>query len=125
MNRSPLGSALGLGSAKEGVGHWVKQRFTGIALIPLVLYVVFAIACLPQADYGTAIGFVGNPFNAIVLIALSIAGFTHAALGLQMVIEDYVSGHFAKFALLVFVKLATLLCMIASVFAVVKIALSV
>jgi len=125
MNRSPLGSALGLGSAKEGVGHWVKQRFTGIALIPLVLYIIFAVACFPEVSYATALSFVAHPFNAIILIALSIAGFTHAALGLQMVIEDYISGHMAKFALLVLVKLASLLGIIASVFAVIKIALSV
>jgi len=33
--RSPLGRAIGLGSAKEGVEHWWAQRVTAIALVPL------------------------------------------------------------------------------------------
>lgn len=33
--RSPLSQARGLGSAKDGVGHWWVQRLTAIALIPL------------------------------------------------------------------------------------------
>jgi len=33
--RSPLARARGLGSAKEGLGHWIAQRVTAIALVPL------------------------------------------------------------------------------------------
>ena len=36
--RSPLGRAIGLGSAKEGVGHWWAQRVTAVALVPLGLW---------------------------------------------------------------------------------------
>src|SRR6185369_6940148 len=35
--RSPISRARGLGSAKEGVGHWWIQRLTALALIPLGL----------------------------------------------------------------------------------------
>ena len=31
--RSPLGRAIGLGSAKEGVEHWWALRVTSIALV--------------------------------------------------------------------------------------------
>ena len=31
--RSPLGRALGLGSAKNGVQHWWLQRVTAVALV--------------------------------------------------------------------------------------------
>ena len=41
--RSPLGRAIGLGSAKEGVNHWWAQRISAIALVPLVLWFVIAI----------------------------------------------------------------------------------
>ena len=34
--RSPLGRAIGLGSAKEGVEHWWAQRVTAMALVPLL-----------------------------------------------------------------------------------------
>ena len=31
--RSPLGRAIGLGSAKEGVHHWWMQRVTAVVLL--------------------------------------------------------------------------------------------
>ncbi len=33
--RSPLAHVRGHGSAKEGLGHWIGQRVTAIALVPL------------------------------------------------------------------------------------------
>ena len=35
--RAPLARALNHGSAHEGVHHWVVQRFTALALAPLLL----------------------------------------------------------------------------------------
>jgi len=36
--RSPLGRARGMGSSKHGVGHFIAQRVTAVALIFLVLW---------------------------------------------------------------------------------------
>ena len=47
--RTPLARAKGLGTAKEGVGHWWTQRLSSLLLIPLVLWFGFAVASLPQA----------------------------------------------------------------------------
>src|SRR5258708_28805317 len=41
--RSPVGRAIGLGSAKEGVEHWWLQRITAVALVPLSFWFVVAI----------------------------------------------------------------------------------
>jgi len=41
--RSPLGRAVGLGSAKERVEHWWLQRITAVALVPLSFWFVVAI----------------------------------------------------------------------------------
>ena len=51
--RSPLGRVLGLGSAKEGTGHWWAQRVSAVALIPLTLWFVFSLLGLPTVDYDT------------------------------------------------------------------------
>ncbi len=45
--RSSLGRVQGLGSAKEGVGHWWAQRLTSVALVPLVLWFMFSVVFLP------------------------------------------------------------------------------
>jgi succinate dehydrogenase / fumarate reductase, membrane anchor subunit len=120
--RSPLGRAVGLGSAKEGVEHWWLQRITAVALVPLGLWFVIAIIRLVGADLDNVRDWVGNPLPAILLVLLLIATFYHAALGLQVVIEDYVHTELAKLGLLVVVRLACFALAVAGIFAVVTMA---
>jgi succinate dehydrogenase / fumarate reductase, membrane anchor subunit len=116
--RSPLGRAIGLGSAKEGVEHWWLQRLTAVALVPLTLWFVIAIIRLAGADIDTVRDWVGSPLPAILLVLLLIAIFWHAFLGLQVVIEDYVHAEFAKLGLLIVVRLACFALAVAGIFAV-------
>ena len=53
--RTPLGRARGLGAAKHGVGHWISERVTAVALIPLVIWAVFAGLRLAATDYYGAV----------------------------------------------------------------------
>lgn len=102
--RSPLGRVRGLGSAKDGTGHWWSQRMTALALIPLLLWFCAAVVSLTGADYAAFRGWVGQPVNAGLLILLIVAVFYHAVLGLQVVIEDYVHSEGGKLALLLITK---------------------
>ena len=120
--RSPLGRAVGLGSAKEGVEHWWLQRITAVALVPLSLWFVTAIIRLVGADVDTVGDWVGRPLPAILLVLLLIATFWHAALGLQVVIEDYIHAEFAKLGLVIIVRLACFAFVVAGIFAVVSMA---
>ncbi len=120
--RSPLGRAIGLGSAKEGVEHWWLQRLTAVALVPLTLWFVIAIIRFAGADIDTVRDWVGSPLPAILLVLLLIAIFWHASLGLQVVIEDYVHAEFAKLGLLIVVRLACFAFAVAGIFAVLSMA---
>jgi succinate dehydrogenase / fumarate reductase, membrane anchor subunit len=66
---------------------------------------------------------VASPLPAILLVLVLIATFWHAALGLQVVIEDYVHTPLAKLALLVVVRLGCFAFAVAGVFAVLSMAL--
>ena len=88
--RTPLKRAVGLGSAKDGTGHFLWQRITAIALVLLGAYLIGIVLGLGGADYQRAHAIVASPFNATVLAAFLIAASWHAKLGLQVVIEDYV-----------------------------------
>ncbi len=103
--RSPLGRVRGLGSAKDGVGHWLAQRVTAIGLVLLGFWFVAAIVSNVGADHATFTAWLGQPGNATLMILTIVAAFWHAALGLQVVIEDYVHGH-GRAAALIAVKLA-------------------
>jgi len=121
--RSPLGRAIGLGSAKEGVEDWWLQRITALALVPLTLWFVIAVIRLAGADVDTVRDWVGHPLPAIFLVLLLIATFWHASLGLQVVIEDYAHAEFAKLGLVIVVRLACFALAVAGIFAVLSMAL--
>jgi len=120
--RSPLGRVLGLGSAKEGVEHWWRQRTTALLLVPLVLWFVIAVIGLVGADRAALIAWMHNPMSAVLMILLIVATFYHAALGLQVVIEDYIHGEVAKLATLLVMRLLCILFVLRGVLAVLKLA---
>jgi succinate dehydrogenase / fumarate reductase, membrane anchor subunit len=120
--RSPLGRAIGLGSAKEGVEHWWAQRITAIALLPLSLWFVSAVISLVGADLETVQNWVSQPLAAILLVLLLIAMFYHLALGIQVVIEDYVHTELARLGLVVVIRLLSFGFAVAGIFAVLSIA---
>jgi succinate dehydrogenase / fumarate reductase membrane anchor subunit len=122
--RSPLGRAIGLGSAKEGVEHWWGQRISAIALIPLCLWFVAAIIGLVGADLEAVQNWVARPLPAILLLLVVIAVFYHAALGLQVVIEDYVHTELAKLGLVIVVRLLCFGFAVAGTFSVLSLALA-
>ena len=120
--RSPLGRAIGLGSAKEGLDHWWAQRITAVALVPLSLWFISAVVGLVGADLETVQNWMSLPLSAILLILLLIAAFYHLSLGLQVVIEDYVHTDFAKLGFVVVLRLLCFGIAVAGIFAVVSIA---
>jgi succinate dehydrogenase / fumarate reductase membrane anchor subunit len=121
--RTPLKVAKGLGSAKEGTGHFLVQRLTAIALVFLACWFVYFVVGLMHADYLTATDAVARPWNAMLLIAFLVAMFWHAQLGVRVVIEDYVHSHGLALTAQIAVRFVCILGALASVFAVVRIAL--
>lgn len=102
--RSPLGRVKGLGAAGEGVGHWWAQRVTAVALVPLTVWFVASVTAMAGADYFAMRDWMSSPVVAGLLVLLTVAGFHHAALGLQVVIEDYVHHEGMKIAGILAVK---------------------
>ncbi len=121
--QAPLKRARGLGAAKSGAHHWIVQRITAIALIPLVLWIVYFALRIAFADYQQARVLVRDPLNAVLLLTFVIALFWHAQLGLQVVIEDYVHTQWLEITAQLAVKFFCVLGAVACVLAIVRIAL--
>jgi len=121
--RSPLGLAKGLGSAKEGLHHWWAQRVTAIALIPLTVLFAFQVALLSMSDYKTVIECIGSPWSAALIVSLIVAAFYHAALGMQVIYEDYIGHKAVRIGAIMMTNLLLFLLGAAGVIAVVRIAL--
>ncbi|MBI1775683.1 MAG: succinate dehydrogenase, hydrophobic membrane anchor protein [Proteobacteria bacterium] len=120
--RTPLGRARGLGSAKRGFEHWWAQRLTAVALVPLTLWFVAGVVSLAGAGHDATVDWLSQPFVAVAMVLLIGATFYHAALGLQVVIEDYVHHEGTKLALVVIEKYACVALAVTALYAVLKIA---
>lgn len=121
--RTPLKTVRGLGSAKSGVHHWWTQRVSAMAMVPLMIWAVYTVAQLPGLSFEEARILVSHPLNATLLLLFLITGFWHAGLGLQVVIEDYVSGEASRMIAILAVKMLLVLLGALSVFSVLQIAL--
>lgn len=121
--RSPLGRVLGHGSAREGVRHWWQLRTTSVALALLGVWFLFGLLTRPDLGHATVIAWIGRPINAVLLALFVAVSAWHSALGVQVVIEDYVQGRGARVVALVAARFAHILFGVAAVFAVLRIAL--
>ena len=121
--RTPLARARGLGSAKTGVEHWWAQRWTALALVPLVIWFVIAVIAHVGAEHGVVMAWIGNPLTAVLLVLLIGAVMHHGQLGLQVVIEDYVPNECVKLVSIFAVKGGAIVVAVAGILAVLRIAL--
>jgi succinate dehydrogenase / fumarate reductase, membrane anchor subunit len=120
--RSPLGRVLGLGSAKEGVEHWWMQRVTAIALVPLAIWFTISALGLIGADRAAMVTWMHRPMSAVFAILLIVAAIYHMALGLQVVIEDYVHSEGWKLGSIIVIRLWCIVLVARGVLAVLTLA---
>jgi succinate dehydrogenase / fumarate reductase membrane anchor subunit len=121
--RTPLGKVLGLGSAKDGTGHFWGQRLSGVGLLILGLWFIDAILTIPGFTHAEALTFIGAPLNGVLLLLLVVTMSYHSSLGVQVVIEDYVHGHALKLASLIISRFAHTFLTVAAIYAIIKIGL--
>ncbi len=95
---------------------------TAVALVPLTLWFAASIIALAGADYDAFIAWLSTPLATILMVLMLIALFHHAALGLQVVIEDYLHSG-AKIPVLVAMRLGCFALALAGILATLRIAL--
>ncbi len=121
--RTPLGQARGLGSAKHGASHWVAEKVSAIALVPLVIWMVYAVLQLAAGDYGFAVHWIQSPLNATLVVLTLAISFWHMHAGLRVVVEDYIHKTLTKSALLLLNLFVCGLSGALAIFSILKVAL--
>ncbi len=97
---TPYKRVTGLGSAHHGVGHYIKQRVTAIAMLVLIPLFLFQFLASLTTGYDGVMAWLGSPFGlAVTFLNVSVM-VVHMRLGFQTVIEDYIGGMARKIALL-------------------------
>ncbi len=104
--RSDASKAHGLGPAGHGTHHWIYQRLTAIVIAPLAVWFWFSVITkMIGAPILVIEQWFSSPYVAVLMAAFIIAVCTHAKLGLQVVIEDYVHAKCTKIGMLIAIKL--------------------
>ncbi|MCV6638327.1 succinate dehydrogenase, hydrophobic membrane anchor protein [Candidatus Albibeggiatoa sp. nov. NOAA] len=116
--RSPLGQVRNLGSSHNGTHHFIAQRLTAIALIPLIFWFVCCLTSMATATHAEAVEWINYPANTVLFSILILVLIHHAHLGLQMVVEDYIHTSVMKALIMVGMKFFMIALTVASVIAI-------
>jgi succinate dehydrogenase / fumarate reductase membrane anchor subunit len=120
--RTPLARVRHLGSAYGGTEHFWRQRLTGAANVPLVIAAVVIIVAAAARPYADVVAILHSPFVAAVFILLFVSASIHMRIGMQVIVEDYVSGEGLKVLLLGASTLFSITVAAVAILAVVKLA---
>ena len=123
--RTPLGRVRGYGSAKSGTGHFIHQRLTAIANIPLTVAAVLIVVSLIGHNQAAVAQILGSTAVAIVMLLFIISTSYHMKIGMQVIIEDYVHDERAKYALLILNAFFAVAVGFSSIYAILKLSFGV
>ena len=122
--RTDVSRARGLGSARHGASHWLSERITAAALVPLGLWSVYSVLNLAPIGYDGAVEWLrSSPVNAVLLVLTLGISFLHMHNGMRVVVEDYIEH---KPSRLLWILLSAGVCLLAAalaVYSVLKVAL--
>ncbi len=118
--RTPLAKARGLGSAHAGTEHFWLQRVTAVANVVLLALLAWQLIPLAGADHATVKAALRNPLLTLPLLLFVLSGMIHMRLGMQTIIEDYVSSDGFKLVALMLNTFFVILVGLTCVFAVLK-----
>jgi succinate dehydrogenase / fumarate reductase membrane anchor subunit len=123
--RTPLGRVLGYGSAKSGTGHFIEQRLTALANIPLTIAAVLIVISLIGHNHAAVVQILGSSPVAIIMLLFIISATYHMKIGMQVIIEDYVHDEAVKYGLLVLSTFFAIVVGFSSVYAILKLSFGV
>ena len=70
---------------------WVLKRITASILIPLTFWFIYVSVSLSKMEYDETAIFFKSYINSFLFYVMMIAMLIHSKLGLQTIIEDYVT----------------------------------
>ena len=122
--RTPLARARGLGASHSGVGDFIAERASSVALVVLCLWAVWAVVHVAPTGYAGTAAFLRNPIQATLAVLLVAISFQHTHLGMRVIIEDYIPSHTQRLAYLLLNSAVALVGGALGVVAVLKVAFS-
>jgi succinate dehydrogenase / fumarate reductase membrane anchor subunit len=110
-------------SEHEGAGEWTAERLSSLIQVPLTLWGLWSGWTLAGQGHAAALDWFSNWLNSGLLIATHVIIAWHMAMGMTVIIDDYIHKPASRNTL---VALNNLFCMVlaaAGVFLIVRLAL--
>ena len=118
---TPMAEARGMGSVHHGSQHWLAQRVSAVLLVFLGVWFLYALSVFRELSYLETIEWIALPWNATLLTSFLLASIYHSALGWQVIVEDYIHGHWLKMYYLLFkIKLGFIMAAILGFFFIIR-----
>ncbi|MEQ1739957.1 MAG: succinate dehydrogenase, hydrophobic membrane anchor protein [Methyloglobulus sp.] len=102
--------------AQSATKHWLMQRITAVILIPLTFKLIVFLGLCTNAPYQQTVDWLKSPLNTLCVEIWLIAAFYHAALGLQVVVEDYVANQELQAMIIKVINLSFLFLTVVALF---------
>jgi len=118
--RSEIKRVKGLGTSKHGFAHWWMQRLSAVLMVPLGIWFFISLTTLENISPDTLIQWLHNPMPAILMALWALTVIYHAALGLQVIVEDYIHGKSMALIALVLIKFAMFAMVVVTFFSLFK-----
>jgi succinate dehydrogenase / fumarate reductase membrane anchor subunit len=120
---TPLARVRGLGPSGEGAEHWWRERLSSVAILLLLVGQAQQRHRQPDLGHATVADWLKEPLAAVPMLLLVAVTFWHSAMGLKVIVEDYVHDEASKLFWLMLINFAAILAAALAAFAVLKIAL--
>ncbi len=97
----------------HGKKHWIFQRLLAVLILPLIIWLLVSVKINPITSYEIFLEWINNPLNSVLLIILLIFSSQHFQLGIQVVLEDYISVEFRRLLFIHIINfLFSILCIV-------------
>ena len=107
-------------ATNTGAHHWLMQRVSATALVPLIIWLVVSFVQIIQDPEGSMAVFFAYPFNAVMGILLISSSLYHGSLGIQVIFEDYISCKLMRRVAIVAIHFLSITTAIAGVLAIIR-----
>lgn len=87
--KTALGKVRGLGSARHGGEHWIRERVSSAALLLLGAWFIVSLLLLPDLSPGTLADWLRSPLGFVPMALFVYLNFEHSLEGIKVVIDDY------------------------------------